>query len=281
MAEAALRPRVRSAWSQAHVVSSPAEHGDGLWHRPDLLNLISDVLILFVACVVGYAAVVWVATRPMFALREVVLMTPAAQVTEAQLEYAARSAIKGNFFTVNLDQVRASFEKLPWVRRAEVRRRWPSGLELRIEEQQAVAYWFDHEGGQMRMVNPWGEVFAAASEQPLPQLRGPVGSAAYLLYQHGQFSRLLEPLGRKLVELSFSDREAWELRLDDGMLIRLGRDQLRQPVESRLARFVRLLPRAQEQLGVQLAEADLRYSGGFALRPVAAALPTPSVKGKK
>jgi cell division protein FtsQ len=62
-------------------------------------------------------------------------------VTPTQIEYAARSAVAGNFFTVNLDAVRAAFEKLPWVRKAEVRRRWPDGLELAIEEHVAAARW--------------------------------------------------------------------------------------------------------------------------------------------
>lgn len=245
-----------------------APEGTGLWHRPALLNLISDVLMLFAAVALGYALVAWFLARPLFPLREVVVLTPPAQVTTEQLEYVARSAIRGNFFSVDLDRVREMFEKLPWVRRAEVRRRWPDVLELRLEEHQAVAYWTATESGDSQLVNRQGEVFIAASNAAMPSFSGPQGSAAYLQAKHQEFGQMLAPLGRKLVGLALSAREAWELRLDDGMLVVLGRDQEKAPIGERLQRFVRAWPQAKERIGVQVAVADLRYPSGFALTPV-------------
>ena len=105
--------------------------GNGLWDRPQLLNLIADTLLVVGAAGLGYAAVTGLSRLPAFPLREVVVTTPLAQVTTAQLEYAARSSLRGNFFTVNLEEVRGAFEKLPWVRRADVRRHWPGGIEVR------------------------------------------------------------------------------------------------------------------------------------------------------
>ena len=52
-----------------------------------------------------------------------------------------RDSLRGTFFTVNLDQARRSFEKLPWVRHAEVRRQWPARLDVTIEEHKPVARW--------------------------------------------------------------------------------------------------------------------------------------------
>jgi cell division protein FtsQ len=251
----------------------------GVWHRPALLNLVADVLMLFAAVGLGYALVVWFLSRPLFPLREVVVLTPPAQVTTAQLEYAARSAIRGNFFSVDLDAVRAGFEKLPWVRRAEVRRRWPDTLELHLEEHRAVAHWTVADSGEAHLVNRQGEVFVAASNADLPGLSGPQGSAAYLLGQHAEFSRVLAPLGRRLVALALSAREAWQLRLDDGMVIVLGREQDKAPLGERLARFVAAWPQARERLGdLQVAVADLRYPSGFALTPAGQAT---AAKGKK
>jgi len=239
----------------------------GVWDRPALLDLLSDLLMLFAAIVFGYALVIWFVTRPLFPLREVVVLTPPGQVTTAQVEYAARSAITGNFFSVNLEDVRTAFEKLPWVRRAEVRRRWPDAIELRLEEHQAVAYWTVSDSDEVHLVNRQGEVFVAASNATLPDFSGPQGSAAYLLARHREFSQMLEPLGRRLVSLWLSAREAWQLELDDGMVILLGRDQERVPIGSRLSRFVNAWPETRDILGVEVAVADLRYQRGFALTP--------------
>ena len=164
MADATTRPAsIRSARRPAAVGPARAGVERGLWHRPALLNLISDLLTLGAAVALGWALVIWFVSRPLFPLRELVVLTEPDQVTEEQLEYAARLAVQGNFFTVDLEGVKQTFEKLPWVRKAEVRRRWPDALELRLEEHEAVAYWTVSESGEARLVNRQGEVFVAAS----------------------------------------------------------------------------------------------------------------------
>lgn len=263
--------------------SARARERQGLWNRPALLDLISDLLMLFAAIGLGWALVTWFLSRPLFPLRELVVLTPPAQVTEAQLEYVARTAIRGNFFTIELDRVRAHFEKLPWVRRAEVRRRWPDGIELRLEEHQAVAYWTTNDSGDTRLVNRQGEVFTASSDASMPAFAGPQGSAALLLARHQAYSKLLQPMGVTLVGLMLSAREAWQLKLDNGLLIVLGREQERAPLEARLTRFVSTWPAVEKNIGLQVAVADLRYPGGFALTPVDA-VPVDrnqTAKGKK
>ena len=185
----------------------------GLWHRPALLNLISDLLMLFAAVGLGWALVIWFVSRPLFPVRELIVQTPPALVTEAQLEYVARTAIRGNFFTMDLEEIRAAYEKLPWVRRAEVRRRWPDAVELRLEEHQAVAYWTVSDSGDARLVNRFGEVFTAASNAQMPQFDGPQGSSGWLLARHTEFSAMLQPLGFKPVGPALSAREAWRLTL--------------------------------------------------------------------
>lgn len=239
----------------------------GLWDRPQLLNAIADVLLVLGSAGLAYAFVLAALRLPIFPLREVVVLTRLNQVTGAQIDYAARSSLTGNFFTVNLEQVRGSFEKLPWVRHAEVRRRWPATLELEIEEQVASALWRLPDGSETRLVNQFGEVFTAASNAKLPAFSGPEGSAPLVLEHFRMFARQVEPLGRKPVALSLSARLAWQLKLDDGMVIELGRDQPNISVSDLLARFVSVYPQASERFKQRAAVADLRYPNGFALRP--------------
>ncbi|MCB1906232.1 MAG: cell division protein FtsQ/DivIB [Rhodocyclaceae bacterium] len=231
-----------------------------------MLNLIADICLLFGSTALAYAAFSWFLRQPLFPLDEVVLVTPPAQVTEAQLEYAALSAVDGGFFTVDLDRVRETFEKLPWVRRAEVRRRWPASLELRLEEHVAVAYWSPAGSGETRLVNRQGEVFVAASDATMPKLSGPEGSAAYVLNRFGALVEAVAPLGDPLTDVSLSAREAWQLKLAGGLVIELGRDQESAPSDRRLRDFVATFPGVRERAGVEVAVADLRYPSGYALR---------------
>lgn len=251
--------------------SRPAERRAGLWHRPSLLDLASDVLLLFAAIGLGWALMTWALSRPLFPLRELILKTPPTQVTQAQIEYVARTAIHGNFFTTRLDDVRIAFEKLPWVRRAEVRRLWPDALELSIEEHEAVAYWKNagagggDGNGDVRLVNRQGEVFGASSNVDMPELSGPQGTAASVLARYSACEKMLEPLQARLVRLDLSARGAWQLWLDSGLTIVLGRERERTPLDMRLTRFVAAWPRLREELGARIVRADLRYPDGFAL----------------
>lgn len=273
MAEVRARPAsIRSGRQAAAGARARAPVERGLWHRPALLNLVSDLITLGAAVALGWALVAWFLSRPLFPLRELVVVTPPAQVTEAQLEYAARLAVQGNFFTVNLDDVRATFEKLPWVRKADVRRRWPDALELRLEEHEAVAYWTVSESGDARLVNRQGEVFVAASNADMPQFDGPQGSSTRLLARHAEFSAMLQPLGVRLVGLALSAREAWQLHLDSGLTIVLGREQDKAPLVDRLQRFIAVWPGVQQDIDIEIKVADLRYPGGFALTPADASV---------
>ena len=264
----AERRRESPAGSVLRATSARAQAPGGLWHRPQLLNLVSNVLLFLAALGLGWALVIWTLSKPLFPLRELVLSAPPSQVTKGQLEHAARTVIRGNFFTARLEEVRAAFEKLPWVRHAEVRRLWPDGLELRLEEHEAVAYWKNIGDGDVRLINRQGEVFGASSDVAMPEFSGPQGSAAAMLEHYEMFSRILQPLRVNLVRMDLSARGAWRLWLDNGLSIVLDREQERSPIEARLENFVAALPRLQDNLGVQIARADLRYPNGFALTPV-------------
>ena len=230
------------------------------------MNLIADLLFFASALALGYAATLAVARLPFFPLRELVVAGPLREVTPTQVEYAAGSALAGNFFTVNLDAVRAAFEKLPWVRKAEVRRRWPNGLELTIEEHVAAARWKHAGSAEARLVNREGEVFAAASNAKLPLFVGPEGTAPLILARYHEMQPLLAPIGRQPQSLALSPRQAWQMKLDDGVLLDLGRDQTKSRVNERLQRFAAVYGQAAERLKARADVIDLRYPNGFAMR---------------
>lgn len=242
---------------------------EGFWDRPALMDLLADVLFVLAIAGLGWALTTVLQRLPFFPLREVVVTTPLSQVSPPQIEHAARVALSGNFFTIDLDNARASFEKLPWVRRAEVRRRWPDILELAVEEHVAVARWKQADAADSqdsRLVNSHGEVFAAAAPDHLPLFAGPEGSAAQLLASYQQFGLTLAAIGRRPQTLVLSAREAWQIKLDNGLVLELGRDESKHPLAERIARFTRHYPAAAARLRVAGGVADMRYPNGFTLR---------------
>lgn len=248
-------------------IRKPQPEAEGFWDKPVMMNLVSDLLLLFGTATLAWAGMLALQRLPLQPLRQVVVATPVEQVSRGQIEHAARSALTGNFFTVNLDQARSAFEKLPWVRRAELRRRWPDTLELTLEEHVAVARWQRSEG-EHQFVNTYGELFAAtpAAEPVLPSFAGPEGSSATMLARYEEFVAALKPMGRHPVAVALSAREAWEIKLDDGVVVELGRDQAKHPLAERVARFAAHYPAAKQKFGAA-GVADMRYPNGFALRP--------------
>jgi cell division protein FtsQ len=174
--------------------------------------------------------------------------------------------------------LRRAVEQLPWVRRAEVWRKWPSRIEVRIEEHRAAAHWGD---GPEQLVNTYGELFSAAlsQDQQLPRLSGPVGSSSEVLRRYEEFAQILKPTGRLPAQMALSPRLAWLLKLEDGMLVELGREQAKAPIRMRLQRFVDYYPTLSNTRQGRPMAVDMRYPNGFALRfPASAAQ---EVKGKK
>lgn len=238
---------------------------DGFWHQPTLLNLCADMLIIAASVALAWTAVIALQRLPFYPLREVQVMGELSQVQRSQIELAARRVVQGNFFTVNIDAARNAFEKLPWVRRAEVRRQWPDRLELRIEEHVPVARWrgLDDES---RLVNSHGEVFAGSIDVPLPLFSGPEGTAAEVLARYREFEPALAKINLHPRVVTLSAREAWQIRLDNGLLLELGRDQAKLPLAERVARFTEHYPNVIKRSQVQIVAVDMRYPNGFTLR---------------
>ena len=178
---------------------------DGFWDRPVLINLLADLLLLGGGVLLAWAAAMALQRLPVFPLRQLVVATPLDQVSRAQIEYTARSVVSGNFFTVNLDTAQAAFERMPWVRTATVRRLWPDGIELNLEEHRAAARWTPQDG-EPRLVSTRGEVFLASSREALPVFTGPEGSAPRVLARYEEFGDRLGAIGRKPVVVHLSAR---------------------------------------------------------------------------
>ncbi|KAB2923187.1 MAG: FtsQ-type POTRA domain-containing protein [Dechloromonas sp.] len=238
-----------------------------MWHKPHLLNAVADLLMLAAGAAVLAAGAVWVVRVQALPVQRVDFVAPLLQTRRADIERVLPPVIKGNFFSVNLETVRGALERLPWVRKVEVRRVWPSRLEIRVEEHRAAARWGL---GKNELVNSHGEVFAALLPEEqlatMPLLYGPSGTAPEVLARHaelvGQFARI----GERPVQLLLSPRLAWQLKLDSGLLVNMGREQAKAPLEARLQRFIEVYPEAVGKLPTRPAVVDLRYPNGFAMR---------------
>lgn len=233
-----------------------------MWDKPHLLLRCANALYALAAVLLLYAVGYVVLHLPVFPLRTVAVEGELQHVTQAQVQLIVAKHLRGNFFTLDLEEARAAFEKLPWVRNVSVRRQWPDRLVVSVEEHRALARW-----GNIALVNSYGEFFQAASERELPVFYGPGTAVREVAERYAEYSAQLAPAGMKITQLSLTPRRAWQLATDRGLVLELGRED----TAARLAKFARVYQAELSGLNVPLAYADLRYPNGFAVRKPAQA----------
>lgn len=239
-----------------------------MWDNAPLLRSIANLLFGLSLVLLLYGVVRYVLSLPIFPLRAVVLTGAPQRVPTDEIEKLVHEQVAGNFFTVDLDKTRQLFEQLPWVRKVSVRRKFPWMLEVELEEQVALASWNGKE-----LVNTYGEVFAPAcdkleqkvalcggTEEALPVFTGQPDTPAQVTEMYGKLNVMLQPLQQRIVEVNLSPRYAWQVKLDNGMVLELGREQM----EQRMERFVRAYPTSVAVLAKSTNHVDLRYRNGFA-----------------
>ncbi|MGA9421593.1 MAG: cell division protein FtsQ/DivIB [Rhodanobacteraceae bacterium] len=185
---------------------------------------------------------------------------PFDHISAEQIRTAVSSELGAGFFAVDLDQVCAAVMRLPWVERADARKRWPDTIELTVYEQHPYARW-----GADRLVNRHGHLFSvpgAPNLQGLPQLSGPDARLDDVLaFYVGELPHFAAS-GLVLESVALSERGSWSLTVASGAVIEVGRED----AKGRLSRFLGVWPRLAAGREGTPAYVDLRYENGFALR---------------
>lgn len=236
-----------------------------------LMN-IAAVALGALACVVSLGlAVRWALAQPVFAVSKIVVEGDTGHHNALTLKANVGGRISGNFFTLDLAQARSVFESVPWVRKATVRREFPSSLRVILEEHHANAFW--GADSESRMVNSLGEVFEAnagdAQVQELPRFVGAEGASKDVLAMYQQLSKAFQPVDATVEELELSARNGWRLQLDSGTHLELGRGNAKEVVarvEKFLATHKPVLASYQRSGLDRVESVDLRNGEGYAIR---------------
>jgi cell division protein FtsQ len=212
----------------------------------------SVVLVL----VGALSALTWALDRP---VKVISIDGSFQRVSPQQIEKAVAPFASEGFMSANLADIQRAVETLPWVDHARIARRWPNSLRVSVTEQTAAARW-----GESGLLNTRGELFvrtAAHVPAELPRLSGPEGSEGQVAQRYLAVQGRMQEAGLRIAALRLDERGAWEMDLDSGVTVRLGR----RDVDERIDRFVHT---ASQVISHRLSEVnyvDMRYSNGFAI----------------
>jgi cell division protein FtsQ len=204
----------------------------------------------------GLAALAWALDRP---VRVISMDGSFQRVSPGEIEKAVAPFSRAGFMSASLDDIQRAVESLPWVEHARIARRWPNGLHVTVIEQVAAARW-----GESGLLNTRGELFvrtAAHVPAELPRLSGPEGTESQVAQRYLSVQGRMLEAGLRLAALRLDERGAWEMDLDNGVTVRLGR----RDVDERIDRFIHTASQVVAHRLNDIAYIDMRYSNGFAI----------------
>ncbi len=180
-------------------------------------------------------------------------------LTPEQLSDLRRNLEGVDLSAADAAALQAHVQDLAWVHHVNVRRGWPSGLDLEVFTEQAIAYWNDdafiNEQGRVLFTNllPVGD---------LPHLYGPAGAELEVMKQYQQLSLMLSSHQHEMNVLSLTERGSWSIETEAGIQVLLGKEDLK----ARTQRFLTVATRLQaEDSAAVIKRMDARYINGVAV----------------
>jgi cell division protein FtsQ len=208
------------------------------------------------SAVCALAGIGWALDRP---LQSIAMDGSFQRVSPGQIEKAVEPFTHAGFMSADLDGIQRAVEAVPWVDHARIQRRWPNSLHVSVIEQTAAARW-----GESGLLNTRGELFLRAAihvPAELPRLSGPEGAESVVAERFMAVQGRMLEAGMRVASLRLDERGAWELDLDSGVTVRLGR----RDVDQRIDRFMRTASQVIAHRMNEIAYVDMRYSNGFAI----------------
>ena len=225
--------------------------------------------LLSLALMAGFAYAMWWFSRPQVSpIRDVEVRGEFRYLGGKDIEVAIKPFLPDGFWGLDMNALKTALAQLPWVENAELRRVWPGKLVVELHERQALAQWAS--GGY---VSTEGAQFTPQrGPEGLAVLGGPDGSSRDVAEQYRLLAPLVADAGLTLREFATDARRSWRMRVErpredatESIELKLGGADL----GARLQRFVTVYRQIMANDTRQLANVDLRYSNGLAVRYVA------------
>ena len=227
-------------------------------------NLLSFKRIIQYALIIVLLSAVWQVWRwlthsPMLTIAHVNVILHDDHIVQTDVKTALGELVQGNLFTLKTEPIVDRLMSLPWVAGVNISRVWPNTVKITLSAQHAIASWQDQS-----LLNEQGRVFTPLREtwpDGLVALAGPDGSNHAVLKAYETFQAKLAVLSLHISRLQLNNRHAWQITLDDGTQLFLGREK----IASRLQRFITLYPTIVENSRAKPKRFDMRYPRGIAV----------------
>ncbi len=225
-------------------------------HLPGALFL---SLVVMISLWLVISTISWMTDEDRLPLSHIIIQGQLKHITTDDIREAIDSMDSiGTFMTQDVNKLQDALLSLPWIAQVSVRKQWPETIKVFVVENQPEATW-----NNRVIVNPDGVVFNAPMSdllEPKPALFGPETSSKEVLNFWHQLQNQFAPLNITVHSVALTDRLSWQVVLDNGIRLELGRDAR----EERVDRFVALYKQLESKKN-SIDYIDLRYDTGAAV----------------
>jgi cell division protein FtsQ len=225
-------------------------------------HLAGGSFLLLVLLAIGsllYSTVSWMLDEQRLPLSKLVLQGELEYISPADVQQALTDIRHlGTFMSQDVAELQSAITALPWVAQASIRKQWPDIIKVYLVEHKASAIW-----NGISLLNEQGDIFdgdVAQLKQERVKLYGPADSEHRVLAVWRQVTPLFSSLGLSVTSVVLNERRAWQMILDNGIRLELGKESL----DERLERFVSLYKRLGNE-AQRVSYIDLRYDTGAAV----------------
>jgi cell division protein FtsQ len=184
---------------------------------------------------------------------------PFQRVSALQIEEAISEIVDVGFVGADLGRIQSRIVALPWIDQARVARRWPNRIAITVTEQVPAAIWGEH-----GLLNTRGELFMTDARHvpaELPHLSGPDDHSGDVAARYLEIRDRLIPAGLDVRQVHLDARGSWEMTLQNGIEIRLGR----RSVDERTDLFIDIVADIITSRAQDIDYIDMRYGNGFTI----------------
>jgi len=190
-----------------------------------------------------------------------------------QVRDSLNGVIGAGFLMVDLAQIKARVEQIPWVQSAMVKRVWPGEIQLTVQEQVPVSYW-----NQSSFLNALGHTFTPEVldlNLKLPKLIGVTelhsARRIEMLNVLEHINAEIKHYGVRVKELELKPRGVWEAQLNNNIQVALGvihgiDNRQDKKLNDKLERVGKIFTNGQRIELDQIEKIDARYPNGVAIK---------------
>ena len=205
-------------------------------------------------------------------LRSDRLMPVRAVVVDGVLKYLSRkdiaditgrTAAGSNITTLDTEEVRSALMQNPWIASASVKKKMPDTLDVSVVEHVPAAY-FNHGLFDAKTREPFYPNMRDFKE-PLIKLEATHDYLAPTVYdQTVKFISEFQNTPYEVVKVKLDSARGYHVTLSNGIELRLGRDEAKNPLSQRIKTFIEAFSKTDIDVN-NVEYVDLRYDSGFSI----------------